>query len=71
MTRTFEFIAGNSAKFWQVTVQGCACTVCFGKLGTQGQSQTKTFADTLTAQRHAETLITQKLRKGYSEVVTA
>jgi predicted DNA-binding WGR domain protein len=67
MTRRFEFVAGNSAKFWEINVVGCDVTVRFGRLGTEGQVQTKTFASAELATRHAEKLIAQKLGKGYCE----
>jgi len=67
MNRRFEFVSGSSAKFWEVTVQGAIVTVCFGKLNTAGQSQTKSFADAVAAQKHADKLVEQKLGKGYVE----
>ena len=67
MKRRFEFVAGNSAKFWEVSVAGHEVTVAFGRLGTTGQTQTKSLADSESAQRHAEKLIRQKLGKGYVE----
>jgi len=68
MTRSFEYIAGISAKFWEIAVNNLDCTVRFGKIGTQGQSLTKTFFDPAAALRHAEKLITEKLSKGYVEL---
>jgi predicted DNA-binding WGR domain protein len=69
MTRRFEFIGGGSAKFWEAVVSGCDVTVRYGRLGSDGQSLTKTFADVEAAQRHAEKLIGEKLKKGYKECV--
>jgi predicted DNA-binding WGR domain protein len=65
--RSFEFIGGASRKFWEIAVSGNAFTVRFGRLGTAGQSQTKTFADAAKATAEADKLIAEKLRKGYSE----
>jgi predicted DNA-binding WGR domain protein len=70
-TRRFEFVGGNSAKFWQVTVSGSSVTVRFGRLGTDGQSQTKEFPSAEAASGHAERLIAQKAAKGYQEVSSA
>lgn len=67
MNRYFEFIGGSSAKFWEVSLSGCDVTVRYGRLGTSGQVQTKTFDDAAAAQKHAEKLIGQKLEKGYVE----
>jgi predicted DNA-binding WGR domain protein len=69
MTRYFEFIGGSSRKFWEVTVAGTEVTVRFGRIGTAGQSQTKTFPDAAAAERHAEKLIGSKTKKGYVEAV--
>ncbi len=71
MKRHFEFVGGSSAKFWEVAVAGCAVTVCFGRIGTAGQEQTKTLADAAAAQQHANTLIAAKIKKGYLETIPA
>jgi predicted DNA-binding WGR domain protein len=65
--RRFEFIGGASRKFWEISLSGDSFTVRFGRIGTAGQSQTKTFADEAKAKREAESLIAEKLRKGYVE----
>lgn len=67
MSRRFEFVAGSSAKFWEVAVVGADVVVRFGRLGTEGQSQTKSLADADAARRHAEKLVGDKLKKGYVE----
>ena len=64
-TRYFEFVGGNSRKFWEITVAGSDVTVRFGRIGTDGQSQTKSFDDEAAAARHAEKLIAAKTKKGY------
>ena len=71
MPRRFEFVGGTSAKFWEVSVAAGAVTVCFGRIGTAGQVQTKRFAENETATAHASKLIDQKLAKGYQEVAGA
>ena len=65
--RHFEFTSGSSNKFWEVSVSGNSFTVRFGRIGTAGQSQTKTFADETKANREAEALIAEKTKKGYVE----
>ena len=67
MIRRFEFVGGSSAKFWEVGVSGANVTVRYGRIGTQGQSQTKSLGDAAAAERHAEKLIGEKIRKGYQE----
>ena len=69
MNRRFEFVGGTSAKFWEVQVSGQNVTVRYGRLGTEGQTQTKSFGDAEAAQKHAEKLIAEKTKKGYSEAV--
>ena len=67
MTRRFEFVGGSSAKFWEIQVAGKDVTVLYGRLGTDGQSQTKSFASESKAQNHAEKTIASKLAKDYQE----
>lgn len=66
--RRFEFVAGSSDKFWEVTVSGNEVLVRFGRNGTNGQSSAKTFADDAAAKKHADKLIIEKTGKGYVEV---
>lgn len=68
-TRRFEFVGGSSQKFWEISVSGTSFTVRFGRIGTAGQSQTKSFADEAKARREAEYLIVEKVKKGYVEKV--
>jgi predicted DNA-binding WGR domain protein len=66
-TRRFEFIEGSSCKFWEVTVSGKEVSVRFGRIGSAGQTQSKSFPDEGAAAKHAEKLIAQKTDKGYRE----
>ncbi|HUY88553.1 MAG TPA: DNA ligase [Pirellulales bacterium] len=66
-TRHFELIEGKSAKFWEISAAGNQVTVRFGRIGAQGQTQTKTFADAEAAARHVQKLIDEKTGKGYVE----
>lgn len=63
--RYFEFQDAKSAKFWEVTTEGMSVTVRYGKIGTAGQSQEKTFENIDSAQRHVVKLISEKVKKGY------
>ena len=67
MKRYFEFVGGSSAKFWECVVSDNEVTVRFGRIGTDGQTQVKTLADTDAATHHAEKLIASKTAKGYLE----
>jgi DNA ligase-1 len=65
--RYFEFVEGNSSKFWEIARQGTEVTVRFGRIGANGQTQTKSFGDEERAAAHAEKLIGEKTDKGYIE----
>jgi uncharacterized protein (TIGR02996 family) len=65
--RTFQFSDAKSHKFWNIDVQGNSFTVTYGKIGTAGQTQTKSFKDNATAQAEADKLIKEKTKKGYQE----
>jgi DNA ligase-1 len=67
-TRRFEFSEGKSNKFWEVSSAGTEVTVRYGRVGSQGQTNVKSFADDAAAQRHADKLIQEKTGKGYQEV---
>jgi predicted DNA-binding WGR domain protein len=63
--RRLEFIDAASRKFWQVNREGCDVVVTFGRIGTQGQTQRKSFADEARATTEVDKLLAEKLRKGY------
>ena len=64
----FEFNDGKSNKFWEITVEGDSFTVRYGRMGTDGQTSTKTYADADKARTEADKLIAKKTKKGYKEV---
>jgi DNA ligase-1 len=66
-TRRFEFSEGGSNKFWDIAVTGGEVSVRFGRIGTNGQTQTKKFPDPTAAAKHADKLIAEKIEKGYVE----
>jgi predicted DNA-binding WGR domain protein len=41
--RRFELVEGSSSKFWQVELSGSSFTVTWGRIGTAGQTQEKSF----------------------------
>ncbi|MDB4956757.1 MAG: hypothetical protein JWO36_4326, partial [Myxococcales bacterium] len=67
--RRFELHDNKSAKFWEVTLDGDAQIVTFGKIGTAGQTQLKEFASDAKARAAYDKLVAQKLGEGYVEVV--
>jgi predicted DNA-binding WGR domain protein len=68
MTRRFECVEDGAAKFWEVSIEGAAMTVRFGKKGTNGQSKTKDLGSAEAAAKEAESLIKEKTKKGYVEI---
>lgn len=65
--RRFEFSEGTSNKFWEVEQAGADVNLRWGRIGTQGQSQTKNFADEAKAAAAVLKLIAEKTGKGYVE----
>jgi predicted DNA-binding WGR domain protein len=66
--RRFEFVEGGSKKFWEIGQTGCDMTVRYGRIGTNGQTQTKTFPEETRTAREVQKLIAEKVKKGYTEV---
>lgn len=64
--RRFELVEGRSSKFWEVSVDGSAFTVTFGRIGTSGQSKTKKCKDGAAAKAEVDKLVAEKTRKGYA-----
>lgn len=62
---TFQFNEGSSNKFWTISLEGSSFTVTFGKIGTAGQSQTKSFGSNDEAQTAYKKLVAEKMKKGY------
>jgi predicted DNA-binding WGR domain protein len=70
-SRRFEFVEGTSSKFWEITNNHREVTVRYGRIGTNGQTQTKSFTSDAAANTHALQQINSKLAKGYRELVAA
>lgn len=66
--RRFEFVEGGSSKFWEITLEGSSSTTHWGRIGTAGQSTTKSFANDAAAKKEHDKLVAEKLGKGYREV---
>ncbi len=60
----------SSHKFWKVAFDSAASKliICFGRVGTKGQTQVKTFASPELPEKEKEKMIREKLNKGYAEV---
>ena len=66
--RAFEYVGGGSEKFWQVDRDEHTVTVRFGRLGTSGQTQVKQFDTATAAAAQVDKLVSEKVRRGYTEV---
>ncbi len=64
--RYFEFVQGT-CKFWEVSQSGNTMTTRWGRIGSAGQSKTKTFADPQAAASAMAVLIEEKTAEGYLE----
>ncbi len=65
--RHFEFVAGTSSKFWEVSQTGNTLTTRWGRIGSAGQSNTKSLADPPAAAKAVAALIQKKTAEGYVE----
>jgi len=66
--RYFENRDSTHNKFWQIEWGDTWFTTSWGKIGTLGQSTTKTFFNSDVCFREREKIINSKLNKGYAEV---
>ncbi len=65
ISASLVFKDGTSNKFWRIAQDGYRQTVCFGRVGTDGQTQTKEFGSEDDAKKSCEKLIAEKRKKGY------
>ncbi|MDI7183644.1 WGR domain-containing protein, partial [Leptospira santarosai] len=65
MKQELTYQDGSSNKFWNIEVSGNSFTVTYGKIGTSGQTQTKTFDNEDKCLKEAQKLLSEKLKKGY------
>ena len=68
MKRYFIYKDNTSDKFWIIDVTENGTSVIYGKTGTAGVTKTKEFKDAAAAQKDAEKLIKEKIKKGYLEI---
>lgn len=65
--RYFEYQDEKSDKFWEISSKDLDVTVRFGRAGTDGQTQVKSFANAAEVTAHVAKLIGEKTKKGYIE----
>ncbi len=68
--KTYIYQNEKSHKFWAVEQQDNELHISWGKIGTNGQSQVKSFADAAAAEKAELKLIAEKTKKGYVEEVS-
>lgn len=64
----YEYTDDKSKKFWEIEREGDSFTTRFGRIGTDGQTSTKTFDDEAKCIREYDKLVQQKTKKGYALV---
>jgi len=67
-SRYFECKEGTSNKYWEVGVVGTKLNTRWGRIGSKGQSKTKTFPSSDAAWAERDSLIEQKLGNSYHEI---
>lgn len=65
--RRFELVDGTSSKFWEIRLEGTSFTTTYGKIGTSGQSTTKSWPSPDKARTEHDKLVAEKTKKGYRE----
>lgn len=65
MQRKLIYMDAKSSKFWNIEQKGSSHTVTYGRIGSSGQSSTKSFPTEDAARKDAEKLVKEKLGKGY------
>src|SRR5581483_8116071 len=65
--RTFSYSDATSHKFWTIERDGKQVTVRYGREGSAGQTQVKSFSSEEAAQKEHDKLIQEKVKKGYRE----
>jgi predicted DNA-binding WGR domain protein len=65
MKRELVYMDAKSSKFWNIELAGSSYNVTYGRIGTDGQTLTKSFDSEEKARKEVEKLIKEKLGKGY------
>jgi predicted DNA-binding WGR domain protein len=64
----YEFNDGSSNKFWEITLNGKSFTTSYGKVGSAGQSTSKSWPSDAEALKQYNKLVAEKEKKGYQLV---
>jgi DNA ligase-1 len=65
--RRCEFVGGGASTYWENALDGPDLTDPYGRIGTTGQSRTRTFGSEAAATQEAVKLVAEKAAKGYRE----
>ncbi|MEM9187758.1 MAG: WGR domain-containing protein, partial [Myxococcota bacterium] len=68
MHERYEFRDKKSAKFWSFTVEGATVTTQWGRIGTDGQTKSRDYADHQAALADAKKAAASKTKKCYQRV---
>lgn len=60
----------KSNKFWNLETDGKSFTTSWGRIGTAGQSTTKSYWSESQCEREAKKIIASKIKKGYVPAIT-
>ena len=63
MKKHLKYIDGTSDKFWQIEATDTTYTVVYGRNGTSGTAQTKSFSSNQECLKAAENYWPKKLRR--------
>lgn len=66
--RRYEFVEGNSKKFWEIELDDASFTTRWGRIGTDGQEKTQDFDSPQEARAAHDKLVAEKEKKGYKLV---
>jgi len=64
----YEFSEGTSNKFWEIELKGKQVTTRWGRIGSDGQTTTKTFGSEGEARKEHDQLVAEKVKKDYQLV---
>jgi predicted DNA-binding WGR domain protein len=63
-----EYVSGTSNKFWEAAVDESKFIVRFGRIGTKGQTQIKSFSSPEIAEGEKQKQVNEKVEKGYKKM---
>ena len=66
----YEYTGGTSNKFWEVELKGTTVVTRYGRIGSDGQTTSKSFDTRAAARAHHDRQVASKLKKGYEKATT-